>query len=167
MLGRGLLPTIRSLQYNINVVLCILGSGDFKEVLVKEAKALNVEDRVIFCGNIPYDELHEWTCSADIGISLIEPISFSYELALPNKLFEYCMARIPSIASDLPAIRKVVDAYPIARIIPPDSSPETIAETVKEMSNESNRKAFVDTCEKAAKVFSYDSQEEKIISFTV
>jgi glycosyltransferase involved in cell wall biosynthesis len=51
----------------------------------------------------------DYTGSADIGLCLIEDICLSYRLSLPNKLFEYAMARIPVVASDLPEIRKVLE----------------------------------------------------------
>ena len=71
-------------------------NSDYTERLAKD---LNVSERVHFCGVVPYRELHQWTCSADIGIVFIEPISFSYKLALPNKLFEYLYCEKPVIAS--------------------------------------------------------------------
>ena len=39
-----------------------------------------------------------------MGLCLIQPICRSYELTLPNKLFEYACAGLPILASDLPVI---------------------------------------------------------------
>ena len=39
---------------------------------------------------------------------LIEPVCRSYELTLPNKLFEYAAAGLPMLSSDLPVIGALV-----------------------------------------------------------
>jgi len=73
----------------------LLGDGGYEKTLLNEAKLLKVDKRVIFCGKVDYDLLHEYTCSADAGLCFIQPVSISYQYALPNKLFEYIMAGIP------------------------------------------------------------------------
>ncbi|MBI5324963.1 MAG: glycosyltransferase [Ignavibacteriae bacterium] len=160
--GRGIIPVIKSLQYFEEGVLCILGQGPYKDEIIKESINNNVNDKVILCGSIPYDELHEWTCSADVGLSYIEPVSFSYQLALPNKLFEYCMARIPTLVSDLPAMKKIIDEYHIGIAIPPESPPKQIADTLKQLCN--NKDLFVNNCDSAAHKLNYEALKEIILS---
>ncbi|MFH1051139.1 MAG: glycosyltransferase [bacterium] len=160
--GRGILPVIRALKYLDNIVFCLLGTGNFNENILAEAERNNVQDRVFLCGNVDYDELHKWTCSADIGNCFIEPITFGNSLALPNKLFEYCLAGIPSIVSDLPAMKKIIDEHKFGKVIPTDSSPEKIAEAIKSILLIENYRKFVDACKVASKVFCYESQESKI-----
>jgi len=48
------------------------------------------------------------TASVDIGVSLIENLSTSYYYALPNKLFEYIMADVPVVVSNLPQMKKLL-----------------------------------------------------------
>lgn len=161
--GRGLLPFVRALPYIDNANLCILGDGEYKKILDYEAKSLNVEDRVIFHGKVPYDELHRWTSSADVGIAFNEPISFSYTMALPNKLFEYCMARIPSIVSDLPALRPIIEEHNIGIILPSDATPEQIASELNQFKDKEIRKKYSEACEKATGIFCFEAQEEEIL----
>ena len=52
-----------------------------------------------------------YTSSADIGFVLIDKGSLSYELSLPNKLFEYAMAGLGIIASDNFEIKNYVERY--------------------------------------------------------
>lgn len=54
-------------------------------------------------------QLMAYTRSADIGLCLIEPVSLSYRLALPNKLFEYLAAGVPAIVTMLPDMSAVVE----------------------------------------------------------
>ncbi len=162
--GRGILPTIKALPFLEEFVLCLLGDGQLKEEAMSLAKELGVENRVFFTGNIDYDELHKLTCSADIGLSIIEPISFSYKLALPNKLFEYCMAQIPSISSDLPAMKEVIEQFGIGLTINHLAKPEEIAQSIRTASIKENYQNYKNACKTASKQLSFDSQENILIS---
>ncbi len=159
--GRGLVPLISSLPFLPDSYLCIFGDGPLKSQLSELAKSLKVEDRVIFAGNINYDELHNWTCSADIGICFIEPISVSYQYALPNKLFEYSMAGIPTLASNLFAIKEIIDNNPIGKAIPQDSSPREIALAVQEILN--NIDFYKEQTKIAAPKYCFESQTNTIL----
>ena len=67
-----------------------------------------------------YLNLLEITSSADIGIALIKPLSISYRYALPNKLFEYAAAGIPSLASNLPNMQYYIKKYNLGKTVCPD-----------------------------------------------
>ena len=54
-------------------------------------------------------ELAKYSSSADIGLSVIQPISKSYKNALPNKLFEYSVSGLPFICSNLSAMQDAVN----------------------------------------------------------
>jgi len=60
--------------------------------------------------------------SADFGVSLIEPISLSYEYCLPTKLFDYIMARKPVLVSDTVEQAKVVREFNIGVVVDHESS---------------------------------------------
>ncbi len=159
--GRGIIPVLRALPFLENYILVLIGWGpnikDFQEV----AKALNVEDRLFYLGKKSYDILNNYTASADIGIAYIEPITLSYRLALPNKLFEYCMARVPSLVSDLPAMKDVLSNYHIGELIKVGSEPIQFANTINKIYNDKNK--YVIECERASKVFAYETQEKEIL----
>lgn len=125
--GRGIEKVILSLKHLDSNVLCIFGEGAQKPILEKLIIENDLSSKVFFCGVVPYEELHQWTCSADIGIVFIEPISFSYELALPNKLFEYCMAGKPVLMSNLPAMKNIYDEFKIGELVEPQAEPKELA----------------------------------------
>ncbi|MFW5702086.1 MAG: glycosyltransferase, partial [Bacteroidota bacterium] len=162
--GRGLRHSIRALAHVGGITLCIFGEGKFMDILKYEAQQAGVADRVIFCGRVPYRELHDWTCSADFGLALFRPISLSYELALPNKIFEYCMAGIPSIASDLPAMREIHEDIDFFMTIPKNASELDIAAAMEKMKDSEFRKIYINKCPAAAKKYSYEAQRDTIIS---
>ena len=148
--GRGVPSILRAMARLPRTVLIMLGDGEQKSNFQKLADDLNVADRVIFAGTISQKELINYTAGADAGLSLIENISVSYYHALPNKLFEYIMAGLPVLCSDLPQMKKIVDGYRVGESINITSG-ETIYTTLKKWS-ESNSllESYKENCKKAA-----------------
>jgi len=125
--GRGLAPFFHAMKYMPDVHLAVMGDGPATAELQRVAHQTGVYDRVHWLGSVPYDQLHAFTCGADAGLCLIEPLSLSYEYALPNKLFEYMNARIPSIVTDLPAMRAHIEKYPVGGLVDRELQPLEIA----------------------------------------
>jgi len=163
MKGRGLEKLLVAMKYLDNHALVIIGEGGEEFTLKQLANSPELRGKVFFIGAVPYNELHEWTCGADIGYCFIEPISFSYELALPNKLFEYAMAGVPSLTSSLPAIERILEKSGIGLSIPHYSGAEAIAGALIAISSENLRNKLISNCLSAAKIYSYESQEDKVL----
>lgn len=66
---------------------------------------------------VPPDQVLQYAASADVGLVCIEPISKSYELALPNKLFECIFSGVPVVVSDLPELRRIVTNYEVGSVM--------------------------------------------------
>ncbi len=158
--GRGIGPVIAALPMLPRVHFCVIGDGPAREELTTLARATDVADRVHWLGAIDYDELHAWTCSADVGLCLIEPISKSYEYALPNKLFEYIMAQIPVVVTDLPAMRKFVLRYRLGESVQAPPVPADIAGAIERALD---KEYFRPSLKAASKLFSYERQEEAVL----
>lgn len=161
--GRGILKCIDALGFLPDCVLCLIGDGDFTGTVRKHAEKAGVINNVFFCGKIPYDDLPKWTASADVGMCFIEPISFSYSLALPNKLFEYCMAGIPSVVSNLEAIRRVLNEFPIGVMRSNDATAEDIASGIQEALSPAFLEKFRQIQAEASKKYSWEYQEETVM----
>ena len=161
--GRGIIPALEALALLENFVLVLAGEGSFENEVRNYAGKLNVSKKVILAGSVPYDNLHNWTCSADIGLCFIEPVSFSYKMALPNKLFEYPMAGIPALVSDLPAMRKFIETTGTGIIIDHNAPAIDMACAIMELAMMKNSKEFQKKAEITSKEYSYENQAEKII----
>lgn len=157
---RGIEPIIRAISHNPRFYFVIVGEGEAKERILNEALLAGVNERVFLVGEVPYFELLNWTLGANIGTVLIDPISLSYKLALPNKLFEYFKAGIPVVATALPAIRAVFEKYPFGRLIEPDTSPEEIASALFNVYN--NNPEYSEIVRQAAREFSWENQVQTI-----
>lgn len=110
--GRGAVPLIQALAHLPKAyVVELVGpipQPDY-EHLMREAAA-PFGDRVRFVGSIPPDDIVPRLAAADISAVLIEPLSLSYRLTAPNKLFDSMMAGTAIVASDMRFIGQTVRA---------------------------------------------------------
>lgn len=162
--GRGLQQAIDAVNKMDKVHLFIIGSGEYYQELANYTIQVKANKKVTFTGRVPYSRLLEITASADAGLCLFEPISLSYEYALPNKLFEYIMAGIPSIATDLPQMRKVIQKEKVGLLVNKDLNEVELIEKINEMRDVENRKLFIEQAHLVSKDYSYESQTDKIMS---
>ena len=109
--GRGIRFSIQCLSKIQNAVLVLIGNGRMKEKYLNEAVIYNMTQRIFFVDQVPYEQLARFSNYGCIGLSVIQPISKSYENALPNKLFEYAVSGIPVICSNLIEMKKMINAY--------------------------------------------------------
>jgi len=128
MPGRGLEQMIDVLALLPEVQLRAIGPGSmtFRAALEQRARTTGVADRLWICDPVPPDAITDAIADAAVGLCLIQPVCRSYELCLPNKLFEYAIAGIPVLASDLPVIAETVRLADIGEIVGP-SDPSAIA----------------------------------------
>ena len=116
--GRGIKAMIQLLKKISDSHAVIIGDGPYRGELQSFSKKMNLEKNIHFIGKIPYKEILEWTTGADIGFSLIKPISQSYRQALPNKIFEYALANVPVIASNLPEMEIFIKQFSLGLTVP-------------------------------------------------
>ncbi len=81
-----------------NVKLLMVGDGDGKEELEQISIELNLVKEIIFTGKVPYSEIPQYICLADIGLSPIVPID-NYIMSSPTKVLEYLACGIPVVGN--------------------------------------------------------------------
>jgi len=120
MPGRGLEQTIDALALAPGIRLRAIGPGtqEYRAGLSERAAAAGVADRVELAAPVPPALLPAALADATVGLCLIQPVCRSYELTLPNKLFEYAAAGVPVLASDLPVIAAVVRDNGLGEVVP-------------------------------------------------
>ena len=106
--SRGLEDLVKSMCYTSNDIhLVFLGYGE-EDVVLALRKELEIENRVHILPKVPWDELINWTSSADCGIIPYQKTDLNNYLCSPNKLFEFIMAGLPILCNDFPFLDQVV-----------------------------------------------------------
>ena len=118
-----------------NIVIVLMGTAvgttqaDLEALIAREG----VTESVKILPPVPYDELLEWTASADIGLNILPTdYSLSIKWCLPNKLFEYLMAGLPVLTSELEAVVDVIKTYDVGQVLP-SLAPKDIGEAINRM----------------------------------
>jgi len=102
---RGILEFFDLVRNKKNISYIIMGFGELKEEILELAKK---EENLYFLDAVSPDVLLEYTSSADIGVCIEENLCKSWDLALPNKMFEYQMVGLPVIVSGLFELKKFI-----------------------------------------------------------
>ncbi|MCX7987387.1 MAG: glycosyltransferase [Bacteroidales bacterium] len=162
--GRGIEKVIDALTYLPEMHFYVAGAGDIEKELFRRAQSSPAASRIHFLGRIPLEQLHNYTCGADLGISLEEPLSLNYYFALPNKLFDYIQAEIPVLVSDFPEMKNIVEKYQVGQCTN-ESDPEKLALIIKEMiENESKRKSWAENLKKAAEELCWENEKNILLT---
>lgn len=118
--GRGCSALVSAMADVEKAALVFLGSGPSLERLQAQVLRGHLGDKVFFHPPVPYDNLLSITATADVGLTLLEDICLNHRFALPNKLFEYLMAGLPVIGSDLPEISRVINRFKVGLTVNPE-----------------------------------------------
>jgi glycosyltransferase involved in cell wall biosynthesis len=94
-----------------------IGFGALAKTIAEYSR---LHSNIHFHDPVPHDQVVSLVRSADYGLCLIEKASLSDFYCLPNKLFEYCFARVPVLASGFPEIRRLVEQYSLGACCDPD-----------------------------------------------
>lgn len=119
--GRGIeviLETFGSL-HDANAAVVIMGYGPLQDTVQQAAKNCR---NIYFHPAVPIGDLLDYTASADVGLSLIEGSCLSYLYSMPNKLFEYAMAGLPVIVSNMPEMASYVNDHSLGLVVKEHSS---------------------------------------------
>ncbi len=129
---RGCLLLAEAMQFVNGGVLVFLGDGPIAPLVRAKVDDLQLQGRVKFKDAVPPDQLHAYTCSADIGVTLLEDTCLNHRFALPNKLFEYLMAGLPVLGSDLPESGGLIEEFDVGRVVYPED-PRVIGGVLQDM----------------------------------
>ncbi len=157
-IGRGLLLMIETLPLLTNHIFIIIGTGDIISPLKEKVTQMKLQNRIFFLGKLPPNELQKLTPLADIGISLEEDLGLNYKFALPNKIFDYLEAEVPVITSDLPEMKKLIQAFQVGEILF-KRTPEELAKKIREI----HTKSYITNIKKAKKTLHWDKEKLVLI----
>ncbi len=76
--------------------------------------------------------------------------NINYQLALPNKIFDYLHAGIPTLSSDLIEIKNIIETYGIGAVAKNHSPIELVSHMEKLLFDEEFALTLKNNCKKAA-----------------
>jgi glycosyltransferase involved in cell wall biosynthesis len=157
---RGLEQSILAMKHlPADIKLLLLGGGALDQALRSLVTTEQLGDRVIFAGPVDQSSVMPVLAACDVGLSIIEGNSPSYELALPSKIFEYLRAGLPVVSTPLKHVVELFDHQPYMSYInqvEPGSIASAILSVIESKHELSN--AIVD----AAQQFSFEGDYEKL-----
>ena len=100
MKGRGVQLILDAFKErkDSDVVVVFMGYGELASEVEKAAKHY---PNIYYCPAVPPSLLLNYTASADFGIHLIQNTCLNHYFCMPNKFFEYAMAGLPVIVSNM------------------------------------------------------------------
>ncbi len=160
--GRGLENLVRAFAAVSGARLVLIGGGELEEKLKSIVKAEQMEDRVTFMGYLPTSQLIPTTAMADLGIALFEPTSINYAYALPNKFFEYVMAGIPVLASNIETFQDYIDKYNFGLTVNPANIHEITLAIQTMIADEARLQEWRRNAQIAASELNWESEAKKM-----
>ena len=158
--GRGieiLLDTFKS-KDDYKSIIVFMGYGELEDK-IKQASIENAN--IYFHQAVSPDVLLDYTSSADFGISTIEDSCLSYRYCLPNKMFEYLMADIPVIVSNLYEMKRFVEDNHIG-VVAEENSPKGLRKAI-EKAVMLEKKVLHENIQKVKELYNWKEQEKVLL----
>jgi glycosyltransferase involved in cell wall biosynthesis len=162
--GMGLLVT--SLEYMPSVHLAMTSNRDswYIEELKEIAAKFNASDRLHFVPYVSPEEVVPYISTATIGISPLPADVVNYDLALPNKLFDYMQAKLPIVSSNCQEVSELLSKFLLGETFD-WQDPKALASSVESVL--SRKSEFGETYLKLSKdleQFTWEAQESALKS---
>ncbi|MCC5960521.1 MAG: glycosyltransferase family 4 protein [Rhodobacteraceae bacterium] len=161
---RGMDKVLEALLYLPEAHLVALGPRKARndEWLLNVAREVGVENRVHLLPPVDARDVPAVISTATVSVVPIQDASLSYRYCLPNKLFEAAFAQIPICVSDLPEMRRFIEATGIGRTMD-QTDPKDIAAALKDViENHSCYSMSQEAKERLASEYSWHRQAEKL-----
>ena len=166
--NRGLHVLVQAAPFlERDIVIVMMGEGSKETLPLLQSQIVNegAADRVKILPPVPYEELLDWTASADIGLNVLPPdYSLSIQKCLPNKLFEYLMAGLPVLSSKLDAVAELIKAYGVGKVVP-SLAPEDVGAAINAMlaDHDDLARMHSNALEAAKQEFYWEKESQKLI----
>jgi glycosyltransferase involved in cell wall biosynthesis len=158
--GRGievLLSTFKLIESSS--VIIFMGYGQLENKIKEHASHYR---NIYFHEAVNQTVLLDYTSSADFGIATIENTCLSYYYSLPNKIFEYIMANLAVIVSDLPEIRQVIEENQVG-VIAKESNVKGLIQAIKQ-ATQLNKTIYLKNIKKMQDIYNWNNQEKVLFT---
>jgi len=161
--GRGLDKLIAAAGELPEAYVVYIGGGRLEGQLQALVAEKQLADRVRFIPTVALDQLHSYTQSADIGVQPLENTCLNHFTTDSNKLFEYVMAGLPVVTTDMPEIRKIVNEHKLGLLVPPGDSEALTAALRRLVEDRELRQTLAANAKRAATQLTWEAQESLLV----
>jgi glycosyltransferase involved in cell wall biosynthesis len=114
------LARVPAVDGNDPLLVCVGGPMECVPAYYREAEAAGTPtDRLRFVDRAPSGDVPLWIRAADVAVMPFPATQHSARYMSPMKVFEYMAAGAPIVATDLPAVRDVLEHNANAWLVPP------------------------------------------------
>jgi len=155
--GRGielLLEAFSGFKSDKNVLVC-MGYGPLENIIREKS---GQSSTIFFHPAVTPDVLLQYTCSADYGILFYEDTCLNHRYCSPNKIFEYLMAGLPVLTSNLYEMKRLVETEGVG-IVAEENTVDGFRKAVK-ASLKQDYSAIRQNVFKARKKYCWEEQEK-------
>ena len=162
--GRGLERLVRISATVKDAYFVFIGGGRLTAPLTALSQELGLTERVHFIPTVSLADLPSYTASADIGVQPIENTCLNHFTTDSNKLFEYLIAGLPVVATDLPEIRRIIRAFDIGLLVRESDDQQLIDALNRLVSDPQLRRTLAANAVNAAAQLNWEQQEELLVN---
>lgn len=158
--GRGvdlILEAFKQLRDGDSVVV-FMGYGPLEEEILTASQSF---ENIYFHPAVNPKIVLEYSCSADIGVHLIKNTCLNHYYCMPNKLFEYTMAGLPVIVSNMLEMTNFVEQNNLGFVVN-DESVASVMLAIKHIQT-MDINMLKENSLNASKEFCWQVQERKMI----
>jgi glycosyltransferase involved in cell wall biosynthesis len=105
--------------------LVLVGDGPLRALLEEQARRLGIEDRVVFAGDQPHDEVPGWVAAGDVFVL------GSRKEGYPNAVVEALACGRPVVAPRVGGVPEIVTSDVLGVVVDPED-PQALAEAIDE-----------------------------------
>jgi glycosyltransferase involved in cell wall biosynthesis len=161
-IDRGAEELVLAMKEVEGAILYIVGGGDVWGKLEDLVRKNELQKKVQLIKKLPKQDLMNYTCNSDLGISIDKNTNPNYYNSLPNKLFDYLQAGVPVLSSKLPEIEKILKQYNAGWFI--DShDPSHIASVINNILKSPELMEFRKNALKASEENDWEKEKEKYL----
>lgn len=160
--GRGLPLLVEAATQVENAYFVFIGGGRMEQVLKSQVEEFGLQSRVHFIETLSLDKLPIYTAAADIGVQALENTCLNHYSTDSNKLFEYAMAGLATIATNMPEIRKIIDQHKFGILVEPGNV-SALADAINRLVQDADlRQTCAANARQARQELSWETQEHKL-----
>lgn len=111
---------------NLSLKLLIVGGGSLEDSLKSLTKELNIEEKTIFAGKVPFEDVPKYHNMLSVSVSVSNSESFGVAI------IEASSCAKPVVVSDVGGLPEVVEDEVSGLVVPP-RDPEKTAEAIEEL----------------------------------